>query len=419
MLPVNNFIRTNFVDGMRFNPEQIQLTNQYYDFKLGLANAFGIGSGILVGFKSSLKVTVENNKLVLKSGALIDDEGNIIYVPKEYIILDNISNKQFENKKSLYIYIKYTTKLDDLQESIHDRDIKLNYKIIEDYEVVIQEKSFRDKSLVELARFYVEFSNGVNIKTATNPYDPIANEIDIRFASKIISKNHIMNQDEKILISSIIRKYANFLNELSFQKKVMTASQAASFAYKVASDINIHEITPWQLYDMLYELLNISLQIYKEKTEIVNTALWKNIKRLQSIFSFSESYEVDYYLTLLDIDNSFFSKVIMHYGNASVFDGNWNNMLNDEISDEKKEDKGYLLIGSDSICDIHMEGEDVSSEHAKLYAYKGGYLIEDMENTSGVYINAEKLEKGVKRFVKPQDYISIGKSGKILNLNNI
>ncbi|MEA3354640.1 MAG: FHA domain-containing protein [Campylobacterota bacterium] len=419
MLPIENLIRTNFVDGIRFNPQQIQLTNKYYDSKIGLANAYGIGKGILVGFKNSLSVVIENNKLFLKPGALIDGEGNILYVNKEHLILDNLANKQFENKKSLYIYIQYKTKLEDIQESRHDKDIKLHYKISDDYQIFIQEKNFRDKTLMELARFYVDSSSGSNLKMAINPFNPSSNEIDIRFAPKVVSQNNIMSPDEKILISSILRKYANFLNELSFRKRVISASGAASYAYKVSSDVMTGEVTPWQLYDMLYELLNISLYIYKERAQIVNTALWKNIKRLQSIFQFTESYEVDYYETHLDIDSSFFSKVIMHYSNAAVFDGNWDNILEEEEEKETANDKGYLIVGSAKSCDVHVEGEDIAQEHAKLFHYKGGFFIEDIGNTSGVYVNAEKVDKGVKKFVRAQDYIVLGKNGKILNLHNI
>jgi len=419
MLPVESFVKTNFVDGIRFNPEQIHLTDEYYAQKVGLSNAFGLGRGVLVGFKGSMEVKIENKKLVVKPGALVDNEGNVIFIPKEHIILDNISNKQFENKKSLYIYIRHITKFDDLQESRHDKEKKLYYKIVEDYEIFIQDKNFRDKTLIELARFYVDYSVGANLKNSTNPYNPVANEIDIRFTPKIVGKNYIMNYDEKTLISSIIRRYANFLNELAFRKKLLSASQAASFGYKIATDVSINDITPWQLYDILYELLNISLQIYKEKPEIVNTGYWKNIKRLQSIFNFDQSYEAHYYFTYLDIDNSFFSKVIMHYSNAAIFDGNWDALFGDEKKEQTETQKEYLVVGSDPSCDVVLEGDDIASEHARLYEYKNGYFIEEIGETSGIYINAERLEKGVKKFVKPQDYIVLGKNGKLLNLNSI
>jgi len=419
MLPVENFIRSNFIDGIKFNPEQIQLNDKYFDEKFGLATSYGIGKGILVGFKSSLRVIIENEKLVLKSGALIDAEGNILFVNKEHIILENIANKQFESKKSIYVYLKYETRFEDLQESRHDKDVKLHYKIVDSYQVLVQEKSFRDKSLTEVARIFIDYKTSANIKMPINPFDPSSNEVDIRFAPKIVAKNHIVSSDEKILVSSILRKYANFLNELGFRNKIMTASQTASFAYAITANVKSFDITPWQLYDMLYELLNISLQVYNEKTEIVNTGFWKNIKRLQSIFAFSENYEVDYYSALLDIDSSFFSKVILHFSNAAVFDGDWDAILDDKEATVEKVDKGYLVAGTAQSCEIVMEGEDIASEHAKLYPFKGGYLIEDMFDTSGVYINAEKLEKGVKKFIRAQDYIVLGKTGKILNLHNL
>lgn len=419
MLPVENFIRTNFVDGIRFNPEQIQLTDKYFDTKLGLINAYGIGQGILVGFKNSLQVVIENDHLILTAGALIDNEGNIIYVNKRHVILNNLSLKQFEDKKSFYVYIKHEINFEDLQESKFDKDVKIHYKISESFKVVVQEKSFRDKSLVELARFYVDPKYGTNLKTPLNPFNPAANEIDIRFAPKVISNNHGLNQDEKILVSAILRKYANFLNELGFRKKLFTAMQTAAFAYKVETDVKVLQIAPRQLYDLLYELLNISLQIYNEREEIVNTAYWKNIKRLQSIFNFTEKYQIDYYATNLEIDSSFFSKVIMHYSNAAVFDGDWDAMLQDEIEEEEVIQKDYLIVGSAQNCDIIVEGDDIASEHAKLYVYKSGYFIEDLQNTSGVYVNAEKLDKGVKQFIRHQDYVVLGKNGKVLNLQQI
>jgi hypothetical protein len=420
MLPVKNFIKTNFVDGIKFNPQQIQQNDEYYDAKMSLSNAYGIGVGILVGYMDSLRLTILNGKLVLKPGALIDSEGNLILVQNEEVILDNIMTKQFNNKKSIYVYIKYTTELDELKESKHNKDVKLHYKIEDKYIISIEEKNFKDKMLFELGRIFINHSANENIKTPTNPYAPKDNEINIKFAPKVIGKNHIISHTDKRNIIAVMSQYANFLNELSYRKSLISSTQPAAFAYKIASDINNLEITPWELYDMLFELLNITLHIYNEKEEVVNTALWKNVKRLQSIFNFSEKYEVDYYYTYLDNEMSFFSKVIMHYDNASIFDGNWDDLFKDDTKDDVKDDKGYLLIGSGNHCDIVIDddNEDIANEHAKLYKYKNGYFIEDMKNTSGVYINAEKLEIREKRLVRAQDFVVLGKNGKILNLNN-
>lgn len=419
MLPVEKFIKSNFVDGIKFNPEQIQLSNKYYEEKLGLANSYGIGIGILVGFKDSLKVVIDGDKIVVKPGALIDNEGNMIYVDKEHIIIEGLSNRQYHDKKSIYIYIRHTTRLDDLQESKYSHDVKIHYKMIDTYQILLQEKTYTDKTVVELARIYIDSKEGHMIKMPQNPYNPTANEIDISFAPKVVAKNTLINYEEKGLITSVLRQYGNFLNELGFRKRVLTATQVASFAYKIAMDIKTTDITPWHLHDMLYELLNLTLEIYKEKEEIINTALWKNVTRLQSIFNFVESNETDYYEINLDIDVSFFSKVITHYSSAAVFNGDWDSILKEEVKVEEKEERDYLTIGSGENCDIVVDGEDIAREHAKLYQYPKGMFIEEMPDSSGVYINAERLERGVRQLVKLQDFVVLGKNGKILNLQNL
>jgi rRNA-processing protein FCF1 len=415
MLPIESFERTNFLDGMKFNPEQIQLTNKYYDNKIGLTNAYGIGKGLLVGFKQSLRVVVDNNKLIVHPGALIDNEGNVLYINKSQIVLESVNLKQFVNDKiNYYVYIKYKTELKDLQESKQNSGIMLHYKIADDFTITISEKN-RDKTLIELARFYVDKDVGINLKMPINPFNPLSNEIDIRFAPKIVPKNFIMDYDQKIFISSSIGNYANFLNELCFRKKLLSASQASSYAYKVNLDIKINDITPWQLYDMLFELLNISLKMAIERPEITETALWKNIERLQSIFSFKDEEQnqvvyIDYY----DSDSSFFSKVIEHYRNASL-DTDWDNILKEQV--QENEVKEYFLVGSGKDCDIQIAGDDIAKEHARLYKYNNGYYIEDAGDTSGVYVNAEKVDKNVKKYVRFQDHITLGKNGQVLNLH--
>jgi len=76
-------------------------------------------------------------------------------------------------------------------------------------------------------------------------------------------------------------------------------------------------------------------------------------------------------------------------------------------------------VGCDPENDIIVEGEDIEALHAKLYPYKDGYFIEDVSRTSGIYINAERLESGVKKLIRHEDFTSLGKHGKILNLSNI
>lgn len=419
MLPTQEMVRTNFLNGMKFNPEQIRLNDIFYDERVSALSIGGVGRGILAGLKNSLLPDIEGELLVINDGFAIDNEGNLIHIEKSSApILDGLSNREFEDKKTLYIYLKYDEKLEDLRDSRDESGLKLHYKKVSSYKLSLREKDYIDKSLIEVCRIFIDHSKGEEIAMPKNPFEPKENEIDIRFAPKIISANSILDYDEKLLISNIIRKYANFLNELSFRKKLFSTSTSASLAYKILSDIRTFDIATWQLYDMLYDLLNVSMKIIEEEPNAINSAFWKNITRLQDIFAFRESYKVDYYKAYVNSEDSFFYKVLLHFSNATIFDGDWDNIFGNSEDDKKREKKEYLIIGSSEDCDVIIEGEDISKEHARLWFYKGGFLIEDLMSSDGIYINSERLEAGVKKFITPRDYVVLGKHGTLLNLNN-
>ncbi len=416
MLEIDNFEKTNFADGMIFNPEQIKLNDNYYANKNALLSRYGFGKGILVGFLSNLRVGIKDSQLILYPGAAIDENGNIFLVNKKRILLKDINISQFRDESTMYVYIRYKEDLLDQKEVRGDNDHKHFYKISESYAVEIKEKVMGNSDLFELARIQINQKSSNNLKEATNPYSPFDNEIDLRFASKNFTTKSSMKHNERLMISNIIRKYADYLTEFSYHKKSFTATIAASAANKVVTDVILLSLTAEGIYELLQHLVYVSSKIEDEITDVVNTGFWKNILRLQSIFSFSETYDISYYDLLLNIESSFFSKVLLHLGNASIHDGNWEETVDETVEEIQK---GYMSVGSDSTNDVVIEGEDIEPLHAKLYPYKDEFFIEDVSKTSGVYINAERLESDVKKLIRHQDFISLGKHGKILNLTNI
>lgn|GEM_PF-2531693 len=416
MLPKNTLIRTNFLNGMKFNPEQIKLTDQYYDERMSLLSLGGIGKGILVEFASALKPVIKENLLIIEPGAALDSNGNLLFVDKSFTVLDQLQTGNFQDQKTLYVYLKYNDILDDLQES-RDGSLKLHYQKIDSFKITTEAKNYIDKSLIEIARVFIDQSKGDEIKLPKNPFEPKENEIDIRFAPKIISANCVLSYNDKLLVSNIIRKYANFLNELGFKKKLFSASTASTVAYKLVTDIKTFDIATWQLYDMLFDILDVSMKIKDEEKKIQDTGFWKNVERLKDIFEFNEDYKVDFYEADINSEDSFFYKILLHFNNAVIFDGDMEDAFNFADEEEKKK-KEFLLIGSGEGTDIRLDAEDVSEEHAKLYPYRGGFLIEDMLDTNGIFINSERLEVGVKRFINIKDYVVLGKKGALLNLNH-
>jgi len=419
MLPTKNLIKTNFVDGMKFNPKQIGLSDEYFNNKLSLVNSYGVGRGILVGFKDSLRLTIENDTLILKSGGAIDSEGNIIFVEKDKIILKEISTNKYDDRRDIYFYLSYEEKMENLAPSKNDKNLKIYYTIEQGYQIIIGEKKSENSTLIELGRVSINYKTSTKIKMPTNPFNPKDNEINIRYAPKIIGENSFLALKDRLFISNILNKYGNFLHEFSFRKSIFSMATIASYALILSKDIkNRDNISTWEIYDGIYTLLEITKKIKIERKDIVNTAFWKNIVRLEDIFSLKDSVKIDYYHLHLDNEKSFFSKILLHLLNATIFDGDWEHIL-EEKNKKIKKAKDYIIVGSSPKCDIIIEGEDIAERHAKIYRYKSGYFIEDLENTSGVYVNAERVDKGVKKFFRKQDFVALGKNGKILNLQNI
>jgi hypothetical protein len=416
MLPQSNLQKSNFADGMIFNPDQIKVNDLYYKQKDALLACYGVGVGILVGYRDSLQVKIENSQLVLYPGALITSDGNIVIVPQKHIILKDLVLTQFKDETTMYVYIKYKETLTDAQDARKDREQKHFYKIEESFSVELREKTIDSADLFELVRFAIDHKSASQLGNPKNPYSPAVNEVDIRFCSRVSTSKSVMNYNEKVMVANIFRKYADFLTELAYRKRVISSSIAASFSNKIVGDLEIAKFSAIEMYETLQHLLYISTKIKDEIPEIIGTGFWKNIIRLQSLFSFSESYDASYYDMYLNIDSSFFSKVLMHFGNAAIHDGNWDD-LNGSEDETVKETRDYIKVGSADDCDIIIIGDDIAPFHAKLYKYKEGFFIEDVSETSGIYINAERLSKGMKRFIRHQDFTVLGKHGNVLNLS--
>ncbi len=418
MLPDKKLTRTNFVDGIRFNPEQIQTSIDYLNQKLSLANIYGIGRGVLVGFLGSLEVCIEHDKLILRSGAAIDDRGDIILVEQDHVIADDITNARYEHRTTHYVYLSHESKLDDLDTSRYDKEVKLYYTIRESFQTVVSDKPLRTQSMVEVARFYVNKKSASRLRQAPNPFEAGENEIDRRLVPKIVSANTLILPEDILIISDTFKNYGSFLHEFGYRKSIHSMAAVAAFAMQLGSRVrHSANLSPWELYDMFKELLTMSLGIINERDDITNTAFWKNIIRLQNIFELKESLRIDYYRLMLNIDNSFFSKVILHCNSATVFDGDWENILREKKEEKKLKD--FLLVGRDPGCDIVIDGDDIAPQHAKIYRYQSGYFIEDLPGTSGVYVNAERVDLGTKKFIRKQDYVVLGKNGRVVNLQNI
>ncbi|MEA2018206.1 MAG: hypothetical protein U9N59_07140, partial [Campylobacterota bacterium] len=269
----DKLVRTNFSNGMKIKPDLLSISDKYYEKKLSILSLGGMGYGILAGFKDSLIPSIEGNSLVIKSGACIDKLGNLIYLNKaSSSIIDNLYLLNFKDKTTQYIYIKFHEKLEDKRADKNNNGNELEYKIANSYEIVIDCDIRISDEYLELGRICIDRSCGTNdkISLAVNPFCPNKNEIDIRSVSKIKAKSTICEEDALKMVS-ILKQFGSFTSKLSYKIKLFSASTVASFSYKISSDIKNEILYPWNIYDKIYDLLMLCLEIEKENKNICKT----------------------------------------------------------------------------------------------------------------------------------------------------
>jgi len=67
-----------------------------------------------------------------------------------------------------------------------------------------------------------------------------------------------------------------------------------------------------------------------------------------------------------------------------------------------------LKIGRSADCQLILDDDYVSTQHARIYRSGTGYIVDDLGSTNGTYLNNERLS-GPTRFT-PADTLRIGRT---------
>ena len=67
-----------------------------------------------------------------------------------------------------------------------------------------------------------------------------------------------------------------------------------------------------------------------------------------------------------------------------------------------------LRIGRSADCQLILDDDYVSTQHARIYRSGTGYIVDDLGSTNGTYLNNERLS-GPTRFT-PADTLRIGRT---------
>jgi pSer/pThr/pTyr-binding forkhead associated (FHA) protein len=78
-------------------------------------------------------------------------------------------------------------------------------------------------------------------------------------------------------------------------------------------------------------------------------------------------------------------------------------MLNSMEGAQPIELKGEVVVGRGSTCDVILEQDRLSRQHARLSAGDGNILVEDLGSTNGTFVNDVKIDKAT--FANHEDII--------------
>jgi hypothetical protein len=429
MLKNIKLTRTNYVEGMKVSAADFRRTDEYVDHQLKILSLGGMGYGILAGYNESLIPSIQGSLLVIKSGAAIDRKGNIIYLPQVSSPLgEDISITRFPDHSIVYIYIKFHSFEDNLQDD-RSGQRKVNHEIVSSYKIEITTNRFEGSDWIELGRVNIDYEKRnlygqQMISEPLNPFSPRENEIDIRFAPKIVSNLININSEGKDVLAKTLSDFGLFLNSYAGLKRSFTASSAAAYAYRFKDSIFSTIATPSMVYRELRTLVDLVVQIKNEKDSVEREEFWINIVRLKELFHTNENdmqqTTIHYYQADIEFESSYFARILKHFERAAKC--KVDEEIVEEAVEEKPKHKGYVQVGR-SVKEEH--GNDIAFEddqtmsriHLNITAFEGGFFIEDL-SANGTYVNAERLEKGSKKFVKPSDEIIMGRRGTKLNLND-
>jgi hypothetical protein len=181
MAQKEGFKRINFFRGFLTTEDDWNFAEQYHVEKKKIHNRLLHAPGVVPNFLGGLRVTARGRgdmSVEIAPGYAIDGNGNDIYLTEPEI--KTVNPMDYKLPQTLYIVAKYYEELTDYVAYKENPEYKGHKRVAEKVkiDVIITEPEVSQE--VELARVYLE--KGVKkISDAKIPFDPKANEIDMRF----------------------------------------------------------------------------------------------------------------------------------------------------------------------------------------------------------------------------------------------
>ena len=244
-----------------------------------------IGYGVVINGGSSLvpKIKHDNSNkrsvsIIFDKGTFIDKSGQLVVVPQESEISLNL-----DSSKTVYIYI--SVKRAEEKKIEETQQFRKKVTILSGKLETATQPYSQDSNYIELCRIDIDVTKE-GISYPNNPFAPKTNELDLRYVPKVLTQD-TLQIETKHKMSKYLRAYGAFFAKLSSKISSFNASLVASDAYQNAKYIELHQVSTFDIYNLLQQLIELTLLFQEEvKNKVENTHrdFDKSLSDLKNIF---------------------------------------------------------------------------------------------------------------------------------------
>jgi len=421
-----------------------------------LEHGYVVENSIVRYYKSSLNMTIIDHKMLVLGGAAYDHRGTLFWLPEaSYCLLDSLNIAEFEDQKTYFFYV---AALDD-DSFPESSETFFQKKLTRRIHFLVSHKA--DEPYVFLGRLDVDYhwanaQNQTEISLPLNAFYPEKNQIDLR------ERKHTLGalppeklRELRTNIGTTVWDFADELQRVMPQKRCMKLSVLLTETVNLYTLLQSDSPSPESIYKRFEVLAKIfswvdftlfSSEAEKTKDEFVSLF---GVRKREFFASF-------YYLDFQD-GKSFIYQALRILSELRVLIGEANEnaedmadenradiipegifpsadldipeILSDKVSLEESTStvllenttKQSLQVGrgrhSGNDIVLCVDDKTVSRVHLRITAYQHGFFIEDL-STMGTYIDGERIEKNVRKFVTRDHDIVLGRNRCVLDLDD-
>jgi len=419
-------------------------------------------TGVVPYYKGSLEFSIIGDKLLLQSGAAYDDKGSLLILEKtSYVVLENIELVFFENHKKYHFYLT--------QEETFNRLVSEQFlvhsKLEEGIYFFITTQQYDECVLLGEIEIDYDHGNEQNMRCIgipNNAFCPGKNETNLKNIGRYTLLPSPVSKLQRSTMSHTLLGLAKVLHKKMVEENNLALSTLCSAFFQFADDVKSQDYSPYILYKKFesHSILFSWVDGMEWGSDIMDC-----FQKLDILFDTStKEYKTTFYHIDIEESESFFYQIlnileeitsvlqkikVSLQDNTDVyrkedllssayisedFDKEYAASENITVVEENIEEdesatvllggnrEAYVQVGrgSQSGNDIVVGENDktVSRIHLKITAHKQGFFLEDL-SSMGTYVNGERIEKNVKKFVTAKHRIGLGKKNCTLDLTHI